>query len=71
MVSIEYTKSEILPKPLDIFGSNFSYILNLLITTVWSRISEELGFVNSSSFTRWFVKSEGLSPQKYRLLNKG
>lgn len=36
-----------------------------------SGISEELGFENSSSFTRWFVKSEGISPQKYRLLKKG
>lgn len=46
---------------------------NLLNSTVWSmsRISEELGFENSSSFTRWFVNSEGLSPQKYRNLNKG
>ncbi|HZH61432.1 MAG TPA: AraC family transcriptional regulator [Metabacillus sp.] len=46
---------------------------NLLNSTGWSmsRISEELGFENSSSFTRWFVKSEGISPQKYRLLNKG
>jgi YesN/AraC family two-component response regulator len=46
---------------------------HLLNSTGWSmsRISEELGFENSSSFTRWFVKSEGLPPQKYRMLNKG
>lgn len=46
---------------------------NLLNSTVWSmsRISEEVGFENSSSFTRWFVKIEGIPPQKYRLLNKG
>ena len=31
-----------------------------------SRISEETGFSNASSFTRWFVKTEGISPQKYR-----
>ncbi|MCA1318488.1 AraC family transcriptional regulator [Bacillus tianshenii] len=45
----------------------------LLLTTTWpiSRISEEVGFENSSSFTRWFVKSEGLPPQKYRMLNNG
>ncbi|MFJ5624283.1 helix-turn-helix domain-containing protein [Peribacillus loiseleuriae] len=40
----------------------------LLKTTSWSMssISEELGFENSSSFTRWFVKCEGTPPQKYR-----
>jgi YesN/AraC family two-component response regulator len=45
----------------------------LLIGTEWSmsRISEELGFENSSSFTRWFVNCEGISPQKYRILNNG
>ncbi|MBM7585116.1 AraC-like DNA-binding protein [Bacillus pakistanensis] len=40
----------------------------LLRTTSWSisSISEELGFENSSSFTRWFVRFEGIPPQKYR-----
>ena len=40
----------------------------LLNTTSWSisSISEELGFENSSSFTRWFVKCVGIPPQKYR-----
>lgn len=40
----------------------------LLKKTSWSisSISEELGFENSSSFTRWFVKCEGIPPQKYR-----
>lgn len=46
---------------------------HLLISTEWSmsRISEELGFENSSSFTRWFVRCEGMPPQKYRVLNNG
>ncbi|WP_409252389.1 AraC family transcriptional regulator [Bacillus sp. SCS-153A] len=45
----------------------------LLKATSWtiSMISEELGFENSSSFTRWFVRLEGLSPQKYRALKNG
>ncbi|MBA9026074.1 YesN/AraC family two-component response regulator [Peribacillus huizhouensis] len=40
----------------------------LLKTTSWSMssISEELGFENSSSFTRWFVKCVGKPPQMYR-----
>ncbi|KMY51454.1 helix-turn-helix domain-containing protein [Peribacillus loiseleuriae] len=40
----------------------------LLKTTSWSMssISEEIGFENSSSFTRWFVKCEGKPPQKFR-----
>ncbi|MGE8078843.1 AraC family transcriptional regulator [Peribacillus loiseleuriae] len=40
----------------------------LLKTTSWSisSISEELGFENSSSFTRWFVKCVGKPPQQYR-----
>lgn len=44
----------------------------LLEATDWSltRISEEIGFENSSSFTRWFVKFEGIPPRKYRFLNK-
>ncbi|MEH7126162.1 AraC family transcriptional regulator [Bacillus sp. JJ1773] len=44
---------------------------HLLISTGWSisKISEELGFENSSSFTRWFVRCEGLPPQKFRNLN--
>lgn len=46
---------------------------HLLISTVWSmsRISEELGFENSSSFTRWFVRCQGIAPQKYRVLKNG
>lgn len=46
---------------------------HLLLSTGWSmsRISEELGFENSSSFTRWFVRHEGKSPQQYRILKKG
>ncbi|MDQ1002793.1 YesN/AraC family two-component response regulator [Neobacillus niacini] len=46
---------------------------HLLISTEYSisEISEELRFENSSSFTRWFVKCEGISPQKYRILNNG
>lgn len=45
----------------------------LLVSTSWSmsKISEELGFQNSSSFTRWFGNSEGVAPQKYRILNNG
>ncbi|KGR91732.1 AraC family transcriptional regulator [Ureibacillus massiliensis 4400831 = CIP 108448 = CCUG 49529] len=44
---------------------------HLLISTEWSisKISEEVGFMNSSSFTRWFVNCEGITPQKYRVLN--
>ncbi|WP_234398902.1 helix-turn-helix transcriptional regulator [Planococcus massiliensis] len=46
---------------------------SLLVSTSWSmsRISEEVGFENSSSFTRWFRNSEGVAPQKYRILNNG
>lgn len=46
---------------------------HLLLSTGWSmtRISEEVGFENSSSFTRWFVRCKGISPQQYRLLKKG
>ncbi|MGM0836354.1 MAG: helix-turn-helix domain-containing protein [Bacillota bacterium] len=49
------------------------YAKQLLQNTSWpiSQISEEVGFENSSSFTRWFVKSEGMPPQKYRMLNNG
>ncbi|WP_201712969.1 helix-turn-helix domain-containing protein [Rossellomorea arthrocnemi] len=45
----------------------------LLLTTSWtiSSISEEIGFENASSFTRWFVKWEGMTPQKYKMLNNG
>ncbi|QQZ09938.1 AraC family transcriptional regulator [Heyndrickxia vini] len=45
----------------------------LLLSTGFSmsEISQELGFGNSSSFTRWFVSYEGISPQKYRNLNNG
>ncbi|MEC4567941.1 AraC family transcriptional regulator [Paenibacillus sp. CMAA1739] len=41
-------------------------------STEWSMsdISEELRLENSSSFTGWFVNWEGISPQKYRILNK-
>jgi len=44
---------------------------NFLVSTSWSmsKISEELGFENSSSFTRWFGNCEGVAPQKYRILN--
>ncbi|MFD1413001.1 helix-turn-helix transcriptional regulator [Oceanobacillus jeddahense] len=43
---------------------------HLLLTTGWpiSRISEELGFENGSSFTRWFVRHKGMAPKKYRYL---
>jgi len=46
---------------------------HLLMTTDWamSKVSEELGFENSSSFTRWFVSCTKISPQKYRMLKKG
>ncbi|MGN7360875.1 AraC family transcriptional regulator [Paenibacillus sp. SAF-054] len=46
---------------------------HLLQSTAWSmsEISEELRLENSSSFTRWFVNCEGISPQKYRMLHKG
>jgi YesN/AraC family two-component response regulator len=45
---------------------------HLLESTGWSMsdISEELRLENSSSFTRWFVNCEGISPQKYRILNR-
>lgn len=46
---------------------------HLLLATDWSmsRISEELGYENSSSFTRWFVGCEGIAPQQYRKLQNG
>jgi len=46
---------------------------HLLLSTEWpiSTISEELGFENSSSFTRWFVQSEGSPPQQFRMLKNG
>ncbi|MBN8202180.1 helix-turn-helix domain-containing protein [Bacillus sp. NTK034] len=46
---------------------------HLLMSTSWSMsvISGELGFENSSSFTRWFTRSEGIAPQKYRILKNG
>ncbi|NUH83911.1 helix-turn-helix transcriptional regulator [Bacillus firmus] len=46
---------------------------HLLMTTSWSMsvISGELGFENSSSFTRWFSRCEGVAPQKYRILKNG
>ncbi|MFD1067965.1 helix-turn-helix transcriptional regulator [Oceanobacillus locisalsi] len=42
----------------------------LLLSTGWSisRISEELGFENGSSFTRWFARHKGMTPTKYRYL---
>ncbi|RBP92922.1 AraC family transcriptional regulator [Cytobacillus firmus] len=46
---------------------------HLLKSTSWSMsvISGELGFENSSSFTRWFNRCEGVAPQKYRILKNG
>ncbi|XXM73079.1 AraC family transcriptional regulator [Lysinibacillus sphaericus] len=46
---------------------------HLLLSTGWtmSRISEEVGFENSSSFTRWFSKQKGTSPQAFRHLKNG
>lgn len=46
---------------------------HLLMSTSWSMsvISGELGFENSSSFSRWFNRCEGVSPQKYRILKNG
>jgi AraC-like DNA-binding protein/quercetin dioxygenase-like cupin family protein len=46
---------------------------HLLMSTGWSmsRISEEVGFENASSFTRWFVRCERISPQQYRMLKNG
>ncbi|MDF2038307.1 AraC family transcriptional regulator [Cytobacillus oceanisediminis] len=46
---------------------------HLLMSTSWSMsvISGELGFENSSSFTRWFNRCEGVAPQKYRILKNG
>ncbi|WLV24615.1 AraC family transcriptional regulator [Aciduricibacillus chroicocephali] len=46
---------------------------HLLHSTGWSmtKISEELGFENPSSFTRWFVNLEEVPPYKYRKLQKG
>ncbi|MFL8938061.1 AraC family transcriptional regulator [Rossellomorea oryzaecorticis] len=43
---------------------------HLLLSTGWtmSRISEEVGFENSSSFTRWFSRRKGISPQAFRHL---
>ncbi|WP_080875910.1 helix-turn-helix transcriptional regulator [Oceanobacillus timonensis] len=43
---------------------------HLLLSTGWSisRISEELGFENASSFTRWFARHKGVAPKKYRYL---
>ncbi|RBW68435.1 helix-turn-helix domain-containing protein [Bacillus taeanensis] len=48
----------------------FNEAKRLLTETTWpiTSISEELGFENSSSFTRWFVKCAGMPPQKYRNL---
>lgn len=45
----------------------------MLGTTSWSMttISQELGFENSSSFTRWFVKNVGNTPKQYRIIQKG
>ncbi|MGG4489375.1 AraC family transcriptional regulator [Metabacillus idriensis] len=45
----------------------------LLMGTSWSisAISEEVGFENVSSFTRWFTCCEGISPKACRKMNKG
>ncbi|MCJ1907650.1 AraC family transcriptional regulator [Planococcus ruber] len=45
---------------------------NLLAVSAWpiTKISEELGFENSSSFIRWFGNHEGISPLHYRILQK-
>lgn len=45
----------------------------LLMGTSWpiSSISEEVGFENVSSFTRWFTSCEGISPKAYRKMNIG
>ncbi|WP_173917715.1 AraC family transcriptional regulator [Halobacillus sp. Marseille-Q1614] len=45
----------------------------LLLDTSWTilYISQEIGFENSSSFTRWFVKWEGMTPKKYRMIKNG
>ncbi len=45
----------------------------LLMSTTWNitSISGEIGFENSSSFSRWFVKWEGITPKNYRMINNG
>lgn len=45
---------------------------HLLTSTSWpvTKISEEIGFENASSFTRWFVNRVEVAPQVYRNLNK-
>ncbi len=45
----------------------------LLGNTSWTitYVSQEIGFENTSSFTRWFVKQEGITPQTYRSMKNG
>lgn len=47
-------------------------VKHLLLNSPWSitRIAGEINFDNVSSFTRWFVKNKGVSPQLYRELRK-
>lgn len=47
-------------------------VKHLLLNSTLSitRIAEEINFENISSFTRWFVKNEGVSPYLYRELKK-
>ena len=45
---------------------------SMLLSTSWSitRIAGDMDFDNLSSFTRWFVKNESVSPNVYRALKK-
>lgn len=45
---------------------------HMLTATDWSvtRIAGEMDFENISSFTRWFVKNESISPHVFRMLKK-
>lgn len=45
---------------------------HMLTATDWSvtRIAGEMDFLNISSFTRWFVKNEGMSPHVFKELKK-
>jgi len=40
-----------------------------LISFDISKISENLGFSDTSSFIRYFKKSEGITPKQYRTSN--
>lgn len=44
----------------------------LLLYSSWSitRIAGEIGYDNVSSFTRWFIKAEGMSPHTFKELKK-